>query len=125
MNRTIPQLLRPLVPNISVRIRHIEPSTRLQVRFREHLGLIVRGTTGYEPQYVAVFKELVRAGNTVFDVGANIGFYSVLFSRWVGPAGKVLAYEPDPANVKLLQHNLTLNGCRNTDACQLALSERT
>jgi FkbM family methyltransferase len=97
----------------------------LQVRFREHLGLIARGARAYEPRYVAVLKTLLGPGDRVFDVGANIGFYSVLFSRWVGPAGKVIAYEPDSTNVTLLQRNLESNGCENTVVREIALSDKT
>src|SRR5207245_8195 len=53
--------------------------------------------------------------------GANIGFYSVLFSRWVGPAGRVLAYEPDPENVRLLEKNVVENRCAGTTVRPVAL----
>jgi FkbM family methyltransferase len=62
-------------------------------------------------------------GDTVFDVGANIGFYSVLFSRWVGPGGKVICFEPDPDNVSLLRRNLELNGCQNAMVRDVALGK--
>jgi FkbM family methyltransferase len=123
MSRNLQQLLRPLVPNVGLRIRHVEPSSRLQVRFREHLGLIARGAKAYEPHYVSVFRSLLSAGDTVFDVGANIGFYSILFSAWVGARGRVIAYEPDPANLKLLERNVDLNGCQNVVVRPVALSK--
>lgn len=125
MSRSVRQLLRALVPNVGFRIRHVEPSQRLEVRFREHLGLIARGARAYEPQYVSVLRNLVSAGDTVFDIGANIGFYSVLFSVWVGRRGRVIAYEPDPANVKLLLRNLALNGCQNVIVRPVALSDKS
>jgi len=122
MSRSLKQLLRRYLPNVSLRIRHVEQRKQLEVRFREHLGLIFRGAEAYEPQYVSVFRKLVRPGDTVFDVGANIGFYTVLFSAWVGPRGRVVAYEPDPANLKLLRRNLQLNDCQNVIVSPIALS---
>jgi FkbM family methyltransferase len=111
-----------LVPNVGLRIQHVEPPQRLEVRFREHLGLIARGAKAYEPRYVSVLRSLVNAGDTVWDIGANIGFYSVLFSAWVGRHGRVIAYEPDPANLKLLRRNLDLNACQNVVVRPVALS---
>ncbi|MGZ8843065.1 MAG: FkbM family methyltransferase [Pyrinomonadaceae bacterium] len=125
MSRTLQQLLRPLVPNVGLRIQHVEPPQRLEVRFREHLGLIARGAKAYEPRYVSLLKSLVNAGDTVWDIGANIGFYTVLFSTWVGRHGRVIAYEPDPANLKLLRRNLDLNACQNVVVRPVALSNES
>jgi FkbM family methyltransferase len=121
MTINLRKLLRPLVPNVPVRIRHVEQTKRLEIRFREHLGLFARGAGAFEQQYVRVMKKLIREGDTVFDVGANIGFYSVLFSCWVGPSGRVAAYEPDPANVELLRRNLAINDCQNVLVRPLAV----
>ena len=120
---TLNRLLRPLIPNFGLQIAHVEPGTFLNVRLRQHLGLVARGAKAYEPQYVNLMRGLVSKGDIVFDVGANIGFYSVLFSRWVWPSGKVIAYEPDPRNVELLKRNLTINRCRNVIVRDVALSE--
>lgn len=125
MTRTLKQRIRPLIPNVSLRIPHLEPETTLEVRLRQHLGLVARGAKSYESRYVALFRTLMNPGDRVFDVGANIGFYSVLFSRWVGPSGKVLAYEPDAHNVKLLSRNVELNHCENTLIREMAVSDES
>jgi FkbM family methyltransferase len=125
MSRRLQQLLRPFVPNVGLRIRHVDETSQLEVRCREHLGLIARGAKAYEPQYVSVIKTLLNLGDTVFDIGANIGFYSVLFSNWVGSRGRVVAYEPDSANLKLLRRNLELNGCQNAAVRPVALSNES
>ena len=125
MSRNLQQILRSFLPNFGLRIRHVEQKRRLEVRFREHLGLIARGAKGYEPQYVSVFRKLLTPGAIVFDVGANIGFYTVLFSAWVGLHGRVVAFEPDPANLKSLRRNLKLNECENVVVSPVALSNRS
>jgi FkbM family methyltransferase len=121
LTRTLNQRLRPWVPNITLRIRHVEPGVALEVRLREHLGLVARGSSSYEPRYVQVLRSLIKPGDAVFDIGANIGFYSVLFSQWVGRAGKVIAFEPDPHNLSLLKRNLQINRCENTVVRDIAL----
>jgi FkbM family methyltransferase len=113
------------VPNLGLRIPHVEERKRLAVRCREHLGLIVRGAKAYEAQYVEALRKIIKQDQTVFDIGANIGFYSVLFSGWVGPNGRVIAYEPDPDNLKLLRRNLELNNCRNVVVRPVALAAQS
>jgi len=49
------------------------------------------------------------------DVGANIGFYTLKFARWVGPRGRVAAFEPNPAMVKRINSNIELNHLSNVD----------
>lgn len=78
----------------------------------------------YEAPETRVFEEFLRPGMTVFDLGANIGYYSALASRRVGPDGRVCAFEPDPANLALLQRNLQANGCRNVTVYPYAVSDR-
>lgn len=58
----------------------------------------------------AAFKSAVISGATVFDVGANLGAYTVLFAQWVGPRGRVFAFEPAPDTRSGLVRQVALNG---------------
>jgi FkbM family methyltransferase len=69
----------------------------------------------------AALARLVRPGMSVVDVGSNLGLYTVLLSRLVGPSGRVQAYEPDPGLFALLQQNCARNGCANVSATNSAL----
>lgn len=69
----------------------------------------------------AALEKIVRPGMTVLDVGGNLGLYTVLLSRLVGPAGRVITFEPDPDLFALLQRNCAANACRNVEAHNLAL----
>ncbi|MDO7834055.1 FkbM family methyltransferase [Sphingobium sp. HBC34] len=53
---------------------------------------------------------LVKPGMVVADVGANLGYFSILMADIVGPAGKVLAYEPNPEMADLMRRSLLVNG---------------
>jgi len=66
-------------------------------------------------------QRIVRPGMTTLDVGANLGLYTVLLSRLVGPTGRVIAFEPDPHHFALLSKNCALNACANIEAHNLAL----
>jgi FkbM family methyltransferase len=65
----------------------------------------------------------VRPGDHAVDVGANIGYYSLVLSRRVGPQGRVYAFEPEPSNLALLHANLQINGCSNVVVEPLALAD--
>jgi FkbM family methyltransferase len=64
----------------------------------------------YEPELQAALPELVPPGAVVYDVGANIGYVSLLLARAAGKAGRVFAFEALPENAARLRRNLELNG---------------
>ena len=64
----------------------------------------------YEPELQAALHKLIPAGAVIFDVGANIGYISLLLAKAAGANGKVIAFEALPSNVEQLQHNVKLNG---------------
>jgi len=68
-----------------------------------------------------VFQQLVRAGWTVLELGANIGAHTLLLSRLVGPRGKVIAFEPQRIVFQTLCANIALNSVLNVDAKQQAV----
>ena len=78
------------------------------------------GTT--EPLVQDVFAEQVKSGYVVWDIGANIGFYSLIAARLVGD-GEVVAFEPLPANVAAIRRNIELNGVTNVKVVSLALAD--
>jgi len=64
----------------------------------------------YEPEMQSSIADLVQPGMVVYDVGANIGYISLLLARKIGEEGKVFAFEALPENVERLNHNISLNG---------------
>lgn len=66
-----------------------------------------------EPETQAALAALVQPGMRVYDVGANVGFFSMIAARLVGPGGHVVCFEPLPINASQIIHNALLNGFTN------------
>src|ERR1700723_774183 len=87
-------------PETSSRIPGIEPMTMAlhESGDRWISGVIQRGEI-FDSHILAVLRNFVVPGTTFIDVGANIGWFSVIGSRLVGEKGNVLAIEPEPRNL--------------------------
>ncbi len=79
----------------------------------------------WEPEVVRSIQKHVMARMTVLDIGAHSGFYSLLLSRLVGDEGRVFAFEPLPANFRILEENLSLNQIQNVVVRREAVSDRS
>jgi FkbM family methyltransferase len=64
----------------------------------------------WEARETQFLRTLLRPGDTFVDVGANIGYFSVLAAGCIGSSGYVIAFEPEPRNLELLHMNLTRHG---------------
>jgi FkbM family methyltransferase len=78
----------------------------------------------YEPQVTRALEDLLTLGDTFLDVGANIGYFSLLAATLVGPQGHVYAVEPNDANVKLLESSIRRNGFKNITVMQVGATNR-
>jgi len=67
----------------------------------------------YEPAVIGAIQQHVLPGWTVLDVGAHIGYYTLLLAELVGPEGKVIAFEASPEIFATLKENVHLNRCGN------------
>lgn len=93
------------IPNLPVPLQmyiHGEQDRFISRRIREE-GI-------WEPYETSLLLSVLRPGDVFVDVGANIGYFSLLAASVVGEAGTVFAFEPDPENFSLLQRNAALNG---------------
>ncbi|MGZ5359240.1 MAG: FkbM family methyltransferase [Solirubrobacterales bacterium] len=80
----------------------------------------------YQPSLTALMRKALKPGMTFVDAGANIGYFSVLAGRLVGPTGRVVCVEADPGNVAILRANLHRHGATNAVVFPVAAwSERT
>lgn len=90
---------------------------------KDSLRLSINGI--FEPFETQLVNTQIRKGDIVLDIGANIGYYTLIFARLVGEQGKVFAFEPDPTNFSLLQKNVEINGYKNVELVQEAVSNKT
>jgi len=95
---------------------------RIKVNWEKHRSFAY-GT--WEPEVVQAISQSVSPGMTVLDIGAHGGFYTLLLSKLVGPKGRVIAFEPLPANFRLLEENIGLNGVENVVLRREALGEHS
>lgn len=77
----------------------------------------------YEPRAVALLGKFVQTGDIAIDVGAHIGYYTLLLRKHVGADGRVIAFEPVPEDFEVLQRNLMLNGYTNVRLENAAVAE--
>lgn len=76
----------------------------------------------FEPFESAIMRKYIKKGDSVLDIGANIGYYTLIFAQLVGSAGRVFAFEPDPENFALLQKNIEMNGYNNVTLVHKAVA---
>ena len=89
-------------------------------------GIITRALQDYglwESQETAYLIMTLLPGQTFVDIGAHVGYFSVLASKRVGPTGRVIAFEPEARNLDLLERNLWRNGCDNAVVVPHACSD--
>ncbi len=86
------------------------------------VNLMVDGV--YEPMSTKVFKSLIKEKMMVVDVGANVGYFTLLAASLVGKEGRVLAIEPEPRNYNELVDNIKANDIKNVRMFHKAMSDR-
>ncbi len=76
-----------------------------------------------ELEHKEMLERVLMPGMHVLDIGANIGYYVLMELGLIGPTGTLVAVEPSPSNVELLQRNLALNGHRGVEVRNAAVSD--
>lgn len=81
----------------------------------------------HEPENSKFLQQIIKLvdGDIAIDIGANLGWYSVLLNRISESGSVVFAFEPDPNNFELLEFNLTKNDCSNVKAINKAVSVKS
>jgi len=79
----------------------------------------------FEPDGTRIINQLAKPGDTVLDVGANIGYYSVILSQLVGTEGRVICFEPTAWYQSVLERNLLENKVKNCEVIGYGLSNKS
>ena len=79
----------------------------------------------YERYQTELFKQMIRPGMVIIDVGANFGYYTLLAARLLRNTGSVTAFEPDSKNFELLVNNVRINGYTNVTTIRKAVANKS
>lgn len=79
----------------------------------------------FEKDKQIILSKIIKKGTISYDIGANVGFYTLLFSKLVGDKGKVFSFEPLPRNLDYLNDHLKLNEISNVSLYDYAISDST
>jgi FkbM family methyltransferase len=99
-----------------------------QGRLRGKKWIVGAGEHGYwlgsyELNKRLAFERLVEPGAVVYDIGANVGFFSLLAAVLTGDAGKVYAFEPLPRNIRYLRRHVQINHLDTIEVIEAAVSD--
>lgn len=79
----------------------------------------------YEMNKRLAFEKMIQPGYVVYDIGANVGYFTLLAAVLTGEKGQVYAFEPLPRNVEFLKKHISLNNLSNVEVIQAAVSDRS
>jgi FkbM family methyltransferase len=100
--------------------------SKLKVDTKDTVGWALATQGMYDTVTTEVVWRLTEEGETVFDIGANVGYFTTLLAHRVGSTGKVLAFEPHPKTVEMLRENISFLAASdgNVQIINVALSDR-
>jgi len=111
-----------LLPDRHFLVRYY--GAKLNIRLFYHPVSMDMALGVYEYRKTRLFQQLVKEGMIALDIGACEGNYSILMAKLMHDKGRVLAFEPDPENSKVLRNNVRVNRFKSIEVHQCALSDR-
>lgn len=112
--------LRAVTNPMVIRVRE---GFAMQIDGSSQTGRMLYATGEYESETSLLIQRLLRPGDTMLDVGANIGYFTILGARAAGVRGRVVAFEPMPQVRQRLERNIALNRVTNVVVRSEALSD--
>ena len=124
MNNLLHRVLSRAIRFVRGSVRTIESGVGTGLKIDVDRGAAYASGTVERPVQEAL-EHLLAPGATFYDIGANVGFFSLIAARLVGPEGAVYAFEPVPENARHIERNARLNGFSNVMVVEAAASNRT
>ncbi len=106
----INKILKNIEGNLKTEFAEVQGS-KMFLDPGDSLNLSINGV--YGELDTQIIREQIKEGDIVIDVGANIGYYTLIFAQLVGKTGKVFAFEPEPKNFEILKKNIEINNYGN------------
>ncbi len=116
-------VLRKLLGNRMVDKPISGSALRLYYNRSQHLGFLFQSEITYEKELSLIILNMIDKGSLVFEIGSNIGQYSLLIADKLGNSGKLICVEPDSDNLKFLSHNVLKNNLSNVTTIHAAVSD--
>jgi FkbM family methyltransferase len=97
----------------------------IEVSLDDLIGRTIYINGIWEPHSTMAMRRLLHPGAVVFDIGANTGYYTLLFAEVAGERGRIYAFEPVPSTIAILKRNLARNAslARRVELIEVALSD--
>ncbi len=133
MQRIPKQIIGRLLLWEIYKIVRYQPKIRIHDRAKMRLipgkrrgihGLIFIFRDRYETGVLQAINQFCLPGAICYDIGANIGLWSIKLSEVVGDAGRVYAFEPFSKSIELLRENLAMSGCQNIEVVPVGLGDK-
>ena len=121
-NPIIKKILKNLEKSLKTEFSIIQGS-KMYLDPGDSLDLSINGV--YGELDTKIIRDNIKEGDIVIDVGANIGYYTLIFAQLVGASGKVFAFEPEPKNFEILKKNIEVNNYQNIIAEQKIVSDES
>ena len=124
------RVVRKLCPpeqsaRIGARVQRFEDDVLFRVDPGTLLGWYVYFFGAYEPEVRRLIRRLLNTGCVAIDVGANVGWHTLLMAAQVGENGQVLAFEANPSVRQTLDKGIKLNGFKQVSVHECALSDKS
>lgn len=107
------KILKPEQISVENQIMYLDPKDSLRLSIQK----------SHDPVQTSLVKKLIKNGDIVLDIGAHIGYYTLIFASLTGPKGKVFAFEPAPDNFEILNRNVLVNNYKNVVLINKAASD--
>jgi len=107
-----------------VRLEYIKIDGQKLYLDKEDSLLLSTRKDSYDKFEIECLKQIIKKGDIVVDLGANIGYYTLILAQLVGELGHVYAFEPEPSNFELLSKNVKENNHNHVTLVQKAVSDK-
>ena len=110
----------PLIDHLRSPLEIATTGGKLMVDTSDVVGRVLTASGVWEPHVTEAFRARFGAADICIDIGAHVGYYTLLASKLVGPRGHVYAFEPSPGVYRALEQNLGRNEATNVTALNVA-----